>query len=92
MLCCIDFAFGAEKMSKSIDEAIGYETVLLELENAKGEFLTLARHLNGGDVAVHRTRIQNMKGDGERILARIIHEGGRRNGRAVGVAQTPEGP
>ncbi len=28
----------------------------------------------------------------DQVLARIIHEGGRRNGRAVGVAQTPEGP
>jgi hypothetical protein len=31
------------------------------------------------------------KRDAARALARIIHEGGRRNGRAVGVAQPPEG-
>ncbi|MFC7396084.1 hypothetical protein ACFQU1_02600 [Chelatococcus sp. GCM10030263] len=64
MLRCIDYVFGAEAMTKVIKEAGPYERVLVELENNKGEFLTLVRALAGGDVAVHHAPIDKIAGEG----------------------------
>lgn len=66
ILRCIDFVLGAEEMTKIIDEAKPYETVLLELENSDGAFLTLERHLSGGDVTVYESRLSD-KGDGRTV-------------------------
>ena len=53
ILRCLDFVLGAEEMTKEIDEAKPYETVLVELQNSQGVSLTLQRHLTGGDVIVY---------------------------------------
>jgi hypothetical protein len=65
----IDFVFGAEEIKK-IEEDAGYETAFVELQNAKGAPLTLARNLTGGDVKVYRSTIDKISGDGEVVLAR----------------------
>lgn len=64
MLRCIDYVFSAEAMTKVIKLAEPYERAFVELENDKGEFLTLVRALEGGDVAVHRTPIEGIAGEG----------------------------
>jgi len=64
MLGCMDFVLGAEEMTKKIDEDAGYELVYLELANDEGKPLTLVRHLTGGDVTVHYSTIDAIRGDG----------------------------
>jgi hypothetical protein len=50
MLRCIDYVFGAEAMTKVITEAEPYQRVLAELQNDAGQFLTLTRSLDGGNI------------------------------------------
>jgi hypothetical protein len=61
---CIDYVLGAEEMTKKIDEDAGYETVFLEFENSEGKVLTLSRHLTGGDVRVHYSKIDAISDEG----------------------------
>jgi hypothetical protein len=70
MLRCIDFVLGADEMTKVIDEAAGYDQVLLEFENEKNEFLTLARPLGGGDILVYRQPIDAIHNGGETVASR----------------------
>ena len=58
LLRCIDYVFGAEEMTKVIDEASGYELVWLELRDALDETLTLERHLTGGDVQAYSITLE----------------------------------
>jgi hypothetical protein len=67
MLRCMDFVLGAEEMNKKIDEAAGYELVFLEFADSKGKSLTLVRQLTGGDVTVHYSTIDTIKGDGTTV-------------------------
>ncbi|MBK8177013.1 MAG: hypothetical protein IPK66_17665, partial [Rhodospirillales bacterium] len=67
MLRCIDFVLGADEMTKTIDEAKLYERVLVEFKNNDGDFLTLERHLSGGDVAVYHTPIDERDGAAETV-------------------------
>jgi hypothetical protein len=69
ILRCIDFVLGAEEMTKKIDEAIGYEFAYVEFINAdKTNTITFKRHLNGGDVTVFDTSIDNATGEGQIVL------------------------
>jgi hypothetical protein len=70
MLRCIDFVLGADEMTKVIEEAAGYDRVLLEFENEHGEFLTLGRPLGGGDILVHKQPINAIHGGGETVAWR----------------------
>jgi hypothetical protein len=62
---CVDYLFGAKTFGQSINEAAGYETVFVELENDRGDFLTIGRSLRGGDIVVHRSPINAMQGEGQ---------------------------
>jgi hypothetical protein len=62
---CIDYALGAETMDHQIDEAEGYEYVLLEFVNAKGASLSLKRPLKGGDIATYNVRLDQIQGNGK---------------------------
>jgi hypothetical protein len=64
---CMDFVLGAEKMGKKVDEDEGYDTALLEFCNDKGSFLTLSRHLTGGDINIHYTTIDAIDGKGDTV-------------------------
>lgn len=77
MLRCIDFVLGADEMTKVIDEAAGYDRVLLEFENEKNEFLTLGRPLGGGDILVYRQQIGAIHNGGETVAS-------RRRGKSTG--------
>lgn len=69
ILRCIDFVLGAEEMTKKIDEAIGYEFAYVEFASSdQTKTLTFKRHLNGGDVSVFDTSIDNVSGEGQVVL------------------------
>lgn len=68
ILRCIDFVLGAEKMGKSIEEARPYTRVLLQIENASGENITLERSLEGGDIAVHRRPIAQLSDSPDEVV------------------------
>lgn len=70
ILRCIDFVLGADEMTKVIEEAAGYDRVLLEFENDKNEFLTLARPLGGGDILVYSQPIEAIHNGGATVAAR----------------------
>ena len=70
MLRCIDFVLGADEMTKVIEEAAGYDRVLLEFENEKNEFLTLGRPLGGGDILVYKQPINAIHDGGETVAWR----------------------
>jgi hypothetical protein len=70
MLRCVDFVLGADEMTKKIDEATGYDRVLLEFENDKNEFLTLMRPLGGGDILAYRQRIDAIHNGGHTVAVR----------------------
>lgn len=63
---CIDFALGKKTFTKVIDEAQGYEKLLLEFENG-GAHLTIARALTGGDIAVYHQSIDKLSGEGQAV-------------------------
>ncbi|RQH07645.1 hypothetical protein [Bradyrhizobium sp. RP6] len=66
---CLDYIFGADEMNKRIPEAESYSQLFVEFENSAGDSLTLERGLAGGDLAAHRTKIDNIKaGEGEKIV------------------------
>lgn len=65
ILRCIDYALGAEALTKQIEEAARYERLALELENSAGDFLTIMRSLAGGDVDIYPAsgdRLNEVKG------------------------------
>jgi hypothetical protein len=64
---CMDFVLGAEKMGKKVDEDEGYDTAFLEFCNDEGSFLTLSRHLTGGDINIHYTTIDAIDGKGDTV-------------------------
>jgi len=69
ILRCIDFVLGAEEMTKKIDEAIGYEFAHIEFASSdKIKTITFKRHLNGGDVSVFDSSIDNASGAGQVVL------------------------
>src|ERR1017187_4164526 len=53
ILQCIDFMLGATKRPKRIQESVGYESVLLEIEDHEGKTHQLERSLSG-HAFVHR--------------------------------------
>lgn len=61
ILRCIDYALGAESLSKQIEEAARYARVVLELQNSASDFLTIIRHLASGDVDIYRTSSDGMQ-------------------------------
>jgi hypothetical protein len=64
MFQCIDYALGAEKLDHQIDEAAGYEYVLLELANKKGATLSLRRPIKGGNISTYSVPLDQIRGDG----------------------------
>jgi hypothetical protein len=70
LLHCIDYIFGAEKLNKRIREAEAYEKLFVEFENSSGEYLSLVRALSGGDIAVHKCRINEITGEGAVVYHR----------------------
>jgi hypothetical protein len=70
MLRCIDFVLGADEMTKVIDEATGYDRLLLEFENDKNEFLTLERPVGGGDIFVYKQPINAIHNGGDTVASR----------------------
>ena len=65
MFHCIDYAFGADKLEHDNDEADGYEHVLLELVNDKGNTLSLKRALKGGKISTYNVPLDQIRGDGK---------------------------
>lgn len=65
---CIDFMLGGSRPPKRIPEVEGYDTVLLDIEVADREVLSLRRSLSGG--AFELTR------DGESLVLKEAHEAG----------------
>lgn len=70
MFHCIDFILGATKMDHKIDEAEGYEYVLLELANNAGATLSLKRALKGGKISTYSVPLDQIRGNGKVILAK----------------------
>ncbi|MDB6179714.1 hypothetical protein PAF17_19950 [Paracoccus sp. Z330] len=60
LLRCVDYVFGAQEMTKVIEEAAGYELVWLELTSSEQQVLTLERHLTGGDVRAYDIPIKDV--------------------------------
>lgn len=50
ILRCLDFVLGATRFSKEIEEARGYERILLEIIDKNGVHHTLERSLSGGHI------------------------------------------
>ena len=61
LLNLIDFALGAEELTKRIEEAADYETVWLELTNDNDETLSLKRQLDGGDIKAYKVPIDDAR-------------------------------
>ncbi|WP_238232054.1 hypothetical protein [Methylobacterium thuringiense] len=57
-------------MRKRIPQAEPYSQLFVEFENTAGAFLTLMRHLSGGDLAAHNCRIKDIIGEGDKIVFR----------------------
>lgn len=55
ILQCIDYALGAGRLPKQIEESIGYESVELELVGRSRDTVTLRRSLKGGDAQLSGT-------------------------------------
>jgi len=55
ILQCIDYALGAGKVPKQIDESVGYESVQLDLVGSAKDSFTLQRSLKGGDASISGT-------------------------------------
>ncbi|WP_421993989.1 hypothetical protein [Roseococcus sp.] len=68
MFHCIDFILGATKMDHKIDEANGYEYVLLELANTAGATLSLKRALAGGKISAYNLPLDQIRGAGKVVL------------------------
>lgn len=63
---CIDFMLGGSQPPKRIPEVEGYDTVLLDIETADGESLSLRRSLAGGPFELTRA--------GETTVLKEAHE------------------
>jgi len=63
---CVDFMLGGSKPPKRIPEAEGYDTILLDIEAANAEVLSLRRSLSGG--AFQLTR------GGETVILKEAHD------------------
>lgn len=63
---CIDFMLGGRGPLKRISEVEGYDTVLLDIEVADGEVLSLRRSISGGAFELTRA--------GETTVLKEIHE------------------
>jgi len=55
LLQCLDFAMGSGHPPKQITESLGYETVVLEIEDRSGAYHNLERSLSGGDIRHTKT-------------------------------------
>ncbi|MES0149281.1 hypothetical protein NKJ95_18810 [Mesorhizobium sp. M0012] len=55
----LDYVFGADKLSKRIDEAEPYSQLFVEFGNTEGESITLERHLSGGNLMLHSGKFSN---------------------------------
>jgi hypothetical protein len=69
ILQCIDYALGAGKAPKQIEESVGYETVQLDLVSKAKDRITLQRSLKGGDA-----RISGTDTNGRPISSRLLAE------------------
>lgn len=69
ILQCIDYALGAGRTPKQIEESVGYESVQLDLLGPSGDRVTLERSLKGGDA-----RIFGTSADGQPIPPRLLAE------------------
>lgn len=65
---CLDYIFGAAKMTKQFPESEAYSQLLVEFANDEGEALTLYRALAGGDLLAYKSAIDDIKGSGETIV------------------------
>ncbi|MDJ0822502.1 MAG: hypothetical protein QNJ09_11940 [Paracoccaceae bacterium] len=70
LLHCLDYIFGAEELRKRIPEAEPYDELKVEFQNTACDYLTLVRSLSGGDLKAHRSQIDGLDGDGEKIAYR----------------------
>ncbi len=60
---CLDYIFGAAKMTKQFPEALPYSQLYVEFANDEGEALTLYRALTGGDLLAYKCAIDGIRGD-----------------------------
>ncbi|MBM9487461.1 hypothetical protein JBE38_16130 [Pseudomonas sp. ICBG1301] len=65
LLRCLDYIFGADEMKKRIPAADPYSKLFVQFENKEGDFLTLERHLSGGDLASHACPVENIQAAGK---------------------------
>ncbi|WP_343699034.1 hypothetical protein [Caulobacter sp.] len=65
---CLDYIFGAAKMTKQFPEAQAYSQLYVQFANDEGEALTLYRALAGGDLLAYRCAIDDITGAGEVIV------------------------
>jgi len=65
---CLDYIFGAAKMTKQFPEALAYSQLYVEFANDEGEALTLYRPLAGGDLLAYKCVIDDIRGNGEVIV------------------------
>ncbi|CAN5365965.1 ATP-binding protein [soil metagenome] len=65
---CLDYIFGAKKMTKQFPEAQAYTQLYVQFANDEGEPLTLYRALTGGDLQAYKCAIDDVRGTGEVIV------------------------
>lgn len=65
----LDYVFGADELNKRIDEAEPYAQLFVEFENTEGEFITLERHLSGGNLMLHSGKFADREQDKGEIIA-----------------------
>ena len=65
----LDYVFGADELSKRIDEAEPYSQLFVEFENTEGEFVTLERHLTGGNLRLYKARFADRKEEQGEVIA-----------------------
>ncbi len=68
LLHCLDYILGADELRKRIPEAELYSQLHVEFQEPLGDYLTLERNLSGGELAVHRCRMDDIIDDGERVI------------------------
>lgn len=65
----IDFMLGASRGPKHVPEAAGYAEVYLQLTSNAAGTVTLRRSLQGGDVALYSSRMEDIGDDGVATVA-----------------------
>jgi len=65
----LDYVFGADELNKRIDEAEPYSQLFVEFENTAGEFITLERHLSGGNLLFHSSKFADREEEKGEIIA-----------------------